>query len=139
MVDPLHCSQLSVHGVEVELLRVELAADPFHHFGVALVIRVADRFQKVTIAPDASHILRWTRSRPFDAAGVRNIRLWFQDFLKEDLMLPTVSEVILVNEPDLPSPLGNLADRKRLLTDLHQTITRLYVVLVWLEVASCRV
>src|SRR5208337_4885632 len=26
-----------------------------------------------------------------------------------------------------------------LLTDLHQTITRLYVVLVWLEVASCRV
>ena len=27
----------------------------------------------------------------------------------------------------------------RLLTDLHQTITRLDVVLVWLEVASCRV
>jgi hypothetical protein len=27
----------------------------------------------------------------------------------------------------------------RLLTDLHQTITRLGVVLVWLEVASCRV
>jgi hypothetical protein len=29
--------------------------------------------------------------------------------------------------------------RMRLLTDLHQTITRLGVVLVWLEVASCRV
>jgi len=29
--------------------------------------------------------------------------------------------------------------KERLLTDLHQTITRLDVVLVWFEVASCRV
>jgi hypothetical protein len=32
-----------------------------------------------------------------------------------------------------------ILENTRLLTDLHQTITRLDVVLVWLEVASCRV
>jgi len=39
----------------------------------------------------------------------------------------------------LPSGNRIASFSKRLLTDLHQTITRLDVVLVWLEVASCRV
>ena len=104
-----------VHLVHRELLRVELAADPFHHFIVILVVRVTDRFQELGIAPDASHVLRWTRSRPFDAAGIRDIRLWLQDLLKDDLVLPGVAEVILVDEPDLPSRLGDLADRDLLL------------------------
>jgi hypothetical protein len=46
MIHPLQFSQFAVHGVEVELLRVELATDPFQHILVALVIRVAYRLKE---------------------------------------------------------------------------------------------
>src|SRR5271166_4794430 len=47
--------QLPVHLVHRELLRGELPTDPFHHLGVALVFRVAERFKEVAIAPETSH------------------------------------------------------------------------------------
>src|SRR5271165_3599299 len=109
-----------VDFVHREFIRVEPATASYHHIIVILVVWVSDRFEELGIARDASHILRWACSCPFDAAGVRNIRLWFQDFLKEDLMLPGVPEVILVNEPDLPSRLGDLADRNLFLVHLFR-------------------
>src|SRR5271157_5045325 len=102
MIYPLQCSQLSVHGVEVELLWVELPADPPQHIVMALVLRVSNRFEEVGIDPRTAAVLRWTRSRPFDAAGILDLGLWLQRFLQGDLVLPGVAEVVLVGEPDLP-------------------------------------
>src|SRR5271157_1373129 len=109
-----------VHLVHGELLRVELASDPFHHFIVILMVWVTDGFEELGIAPDASHILRWTRSRPFEAAGVRNPRLRLQDFLKDDLVLPAVAKVILVDDPGCVLARVDLAEADAILVlDLH--------------------
>src|SRR5271157_4762468 len=115
MVHPLQCSQLTVHGLEVELFRVELAADPFLHLPVVRVLRVRYRFQEIGVARDPAYVLRWTRSCPFEAPGILDLGLWFQRLFQGDLMLPGVTEVVFVGEPDLPSHLGDLADQDVLL------------------------
>src|SRR5271165_1155991 len=117
-----------VDFVHREFIRVEPATAPYHYIIVILVVWVSDRFEELGIARDASHILRWACSCPFDAAGILDLRLWFQDFLKEDLMLPGVPEVILVNEPDLPSRLGDLADRNPLLVSFFHLPFPIFVI-----------
>ncbi len=84
------------------------------------MVRVTDGYEELGIAPDASHILRWTRSRPFEAAGVRNPRLRLQDFLKDDLVLPPVAKVILVDDPGCVLARVDIAEADAILVlDLH--------------------
>ena len=48
--------------------------------------------------------------------------------------------ILIEEETGIRPPYGYISlARGRLLTDLHQTITQLDVVLVWLGVAPCRV
>src|SRR5271157_5442825 len=115
MVHPLQCSQLTVHGLEVELFRVELAADPFLHLPVVRVLRVRYRFQEIGVARDPAYVLRWTRSCPFEAPGILDLGLWFQRLFQGDLMLPGVAEVVLVDDLGFLLALEDLAEADALL------------------------
>jgi hypothetical protein len=75
MIQPLQFSQLTIHGIEVEFLRVELAADPFQHILVALVLRIAYRLKELGVAPDPAAVLGRARPLTLDAAGILDLRL----------------------------------------------------------------
>src|SRR5271157_1438077 len=115
MVHPLHFSQLTVHGVEVELLRVELPTDPLLQVPVVRVLRVRYRLQEIGVAPSTAAVLGRASPGSFEAPGILNLGLWFQRLFQGDLMLPGIAKVVLVGKPDLPSHLGDLADQDVLL------------------------
>ena len=102
MIQPLQFSQFAVHGIEVEPLRVKLAADPFQHILVALVLRVAYRLKELGVAPDPAAVLGRARPLTLDAAGILDLRLWVQGLFEDDLVLPGIAEVIFVGESGLP-------------------------------------
>ena len=84
---------------------VELAADPLLHVPVVLVLRVADRCEEVGVAPRPAAVLGRAGPLPFDAPGVLGLGLPLDGPLEQDLVPPAVAEVVLVDEPGLPSPL----------------------------------
>src|SRR3954452_1790511 len=90
--------QLLVHRPEVERVRIEAPADPLQHGRVLLVLGIADRLQKLLIAPDPTDILRRTGPSAGQASRVQHTRLRREHLLHEDVVLPVVAEVVQVAE-----------------------------------------
>ena len=75
-------------------------AKPFQQFLIAAVFGVGDSFEQVVVAGDTTAILGRSGAgagQTSDGFG-RSAR---QDFFDEDFVLPTVTEVILVDQPVL--------------------------------------
>jgi hypothetical protein len=88
-----------VRAVEVEELRIPVSGDPFAPVVVIGMPGVGHRVEKVCIAGLAAHVLR--RARPCTAQAARRRRTGAgrQDLFDRDLVLPGVTEVVLVDEP----------------------------------------
>ena len=63
-----------------------------------IVLRVGDGFDELRIAGVSSDILRRTGALAADHAGIRHSRLRLADLLEYDVVLPTVAEIVLVDE-----------------------------------------
>jgi hypothetical protein len=87
--------------VQVKRLGVELAANPFQHIFVLRMTRVSNSFQEATVAPDAAHILGGTGTQALDAHRV--VLAWFryQHLFYEQIVKPTVTEIVLAAETEL--------------------------------------
>src|SRR5260370_31814252 len=84
----------------VERFGVEATADPPLHVLVFWMVRVADGFEEVGVAPDSAHVIGRTGAFPFQAEGIPLRRLGRQATLEQDLVFPAVPEVVLVPESE---------------------------------------
>src|SRR5271157_365097 len=115
--------QLSVHCLDRELLRVELAADPFLHVPVVRVLRVGYRFQEIGVAPDTAAVLGRASPGSFSAPGILDLGLWLNNSLKLDAVLPAISEVVLIDKPGVLAGLDDLAQQDTILVfHLHAEV-----------------
>src|SRR5208283_921576 len=119
----LEILQLSVHCLDRELLRVELAADPFLHVPVVRVLRVSYRFQEIGVAPDTAAVLGRASPGSFGAPGILDLGLWLNNSLKLDAVLPAISEVVLIDKPGVLAGLDDLAQQDAILVfHLHAEV-----------------
>src|SRR5215207_2311650 len=77
---------------------IEGAAYPFRDFGVALVLRVGDRFEEIGIPPGTADVFGWTASLGFGQARVCDARQRLGGAFDLDRMLPAVAEVVEILE-----------------------------------------
>src|SRR5262245_44727902 len=92
-------SQYPVDAIDVKSLRIEISSGPFERPLMLGMIFVADLFEKIRVASDASAILRWA-----GALAVDDLRMGLsmdrrQNLLDLDFVTPTIPEVVFVQEP----------------------------------------
>src|SRR5206468_12780499 len=83
------------HG---KAFRIELAADPAKHGSMLVVTWIGDGADELGIARDAADILWRGRALARYDAGVSSARLRVVDGFKNNVMLPTIAEIVLVDE-----------------------------------------
>jgi hypothetical protein len=88
-----------VRAVEVEELWIPVFADPFAPFVVIGMLGIGHRVEKVCVAGPAAHVLRRARPCTFQAARRRRTGAGRKDLFDHDLVLPGITEVVLVDEP----------------------------------------
>ncbi len=67
-----------------------------------LILRVGDRLQTIDVAGPPTAIFWWAGPCAFEADGISCLGVGRRKALEQDLVLPTVAEIVLVN------PLGSL-------------------------------
>ena len=87
---------VELHRLRVEPLRIEPAAKPAKGALVFLVCGVAHHGHEVLVPPDAPAVLGRTRPLAPEAARIPHALLARHGRLESDLVLPAVSEVVLV-------------------------------------------
>ena len=76
-----------------------------------LMLRVGDGINELSVAPDSTNVFWWAISFAFDAQWISTAVCDSEASLKLHLMLPAVSEVVLVEETKSLAILGDdLAD-----------------------------
>src|SRR5438034_10100264 len=100
---PVRCSygetgQCRVHVLDVELLRVEFATDPFQPLLILWVVWISQDMQELGIAPDATDVLGRTSSPTLEAYRVRRTELGLEHFLDAEDMFPSVATVVFIEE-----------------------------------------
>ena len=90
--------QTSVRGLQVEPARVPLATDPFFHLLVLLVFRVSQCHQQFIVAVDAAGVLWRARVSSGQTERMSEGGVGRQDPFDKNLVLPTIAEVVFVNE-----------------------------------------
>src|SRR3990172_8459053 len=99
----LDLTQRLINIVQIELFWIKFATNPFQIRIMFFVVGVIYGFEKSIISPYAANVFRRTSPFPFDTHGVLYACLWRQDFFHHNLMLPTIAEIILINELSLLS------------------------------------
>src|SRR5262245_2017276 len=76
-----------------------------------LVCGILDRLHEVRVAPDAATVLRWAGPRTFQAQWVLHFSISLHDSLEENLVIPRITKIVLVLEPEpLAGARQNVAD-----------------------------
>ena len=89
--------QPTVDPGRIEPLGVERGSPPFHHLPVVRMGRVPQSFQIVDVSGGTADIFRQAGPLPLQAHGVCHIHAG-HDSLEDDVMFPTVAEVVLIPE-----------------------------------------
>ena len=82
-----------------ETLRIEGTAHPGLRLLVLLGARVGDYPQELLVPGNAPHVFGRTRPLTRHAAGIAQPRRSRQDVLEHDIVLPAVTEIVLVRRP----------------------------------------
>lgn len=88
---------VELHRARIELLRIKPTAEPAKHALVLLMAGIVDQGQEIFIASDAATVFRRARSVAVEAPRILLALLPRRDRLQRDLVLPAVSEVVLVS------------------------------------------
>src|ERR1019366_7478492 len=90
--------QASVRGLKAKLRRIPRAPNPFLHFLVLLVLWISHRLHKVGVAGASAAILWRAGVGSAQADRMFEVRVGRQDLFDENLVLPTIAEVVFVNK-----------------------------------------
>jgi hypothetical protein len=78
----------------INIVGIEVAADPFLELSVAFVRGIADDIEEFGIAPRAADIFRRTASAGIDQSRIDGARLWIEEPLDLDRVLPAIAKVV---------------------------------------------
>ena len=70
------------------------------------VIRIADRFQEIGIAPDSTAVFWWASSFSLQAGWIIGIGINCRAPLEQDLMFPSITEIVIVFEAEPIAGIG---------------------------------
>jgi len=87
---------IEFHPTGIELLRIELVTHPLTHLLVLFVRRVIQDLEQRLVAPWPAAILRRACALAAYASRIFPAFLTIRNLLQEDLVAPTVSEIIFV-------------------------------------------
>lgn len=75
------------HGEDIllDVLRIEMASDPFAELDVAAVLGIVDRLKEFGVARGAADVFRGTASAGPDHARVEHVRDWLDEPLELDV------------------------------------------------------
>ena len=90
--------QHSIDARQIELVGIECAAQPRKHFGVFGIPGIANRLHKISVAPHPADIFRRTSALTVQTARIARALFGLQDFLDDDVMLPTIAEIVEIDE-----------------------------------------
>src|SRR4051812_32170944 len=82
----------------IEVLGVEVFAQPLTSLGVLWMSRIGEDFEQLTVAPGTTAILGWTPALPGGADGTGQSLNGRQALLDHERMFPVVAEVVGVGE-----------------------------------------
>ena len=88
-------------------------ANPFQHVFVVLVLFIAQSFEQLGIAPDATTIFRRAGSSPFEAKRVFRLGIKRRAAFEQHLVLPAIAEVVHVAEGKAFSVFGQKVAEQR--------------------------
>jgi hypothetical protein len=103
-----------VDVVGIEGRRVELPADPLEHVVMLRVPGIVDHVQAMVVAREAADVLRRTRTATSQDHRIPSGWNARDDLLKEDPMLPSIAEVVVVDAP-VAGPMKQVSYSSRLL------------------------
>src|SRR5438445_6898120 len=87
-----------VDPLRIEAFGIERATDPLHHVLVLGMRGIADRSEEIGISRNAAAVVGRAGALAADAARHRNARGGREDFFEHDLVLPSVAEIVLVDD-----------------------------------------
>lgn len=87
----------AVRRANVEGFGVKSIASPLGHLFVIRVRRIAERLQKIRVPPDTANILRWSGPPAGGYNRISHFGLVRKHLLKQHLVFPAVTEIILVD------------------------------------------
>src|ERR1019366_6964629 len=90
--------QTSLSILKAEPCRVPRAADPFLHFLVLLVLWISHRVHKFSVAGASSAVLWRAGVGSAQTDRMFEVGVGRQDLFNENLVLPTIAEVVFVNK-----------------------------------------
>ena len=67
---------------------------------MALVVRVLDGLDEIGVAPNAAAVFGWAGTFSINAKGILLPRLLLRAALEQNLVIPGIAEVVLVDEPE---------------------------------------
>src|SRR5215475_14588733 len=90
--------ELPVDLVQIKGLRIKLAPDPVQHLLMLGVLRIVDRVQKARVPPDTTAILGRTGAFACEAYRVALPCFVGEHLFNEQLVVPAIAKVILIEE-----------------------------------------
>src|ERR1035441_1494013 len=90
--------QASVRMLKAEPCRVPRAANPFLHFLVLLVLWISHRVHKFGVTGASAAVLWRASVGSAQTDRMFEVRVGRQDLFDENLVLPTIAQVVFVNE-----------------------------------------
>src|SRR5262249_22448591 len=90
--------ELPVDLVQIKGLRIKLAPDPFQHLLMLGVLRILYSVQKARVPPDTTAILRRTGTFACEAYRVALPCFVGEHLFNEQLVVPAIAKVILLEE-----------------------------------------
>lgn len=107
-----------------ERLWVEGLADPVKHIAMICMSGISECIEKIHIAVNPTDILRRARASASLNTGVNPARFGRQDCLDQNVVLPAITEVILVRHA-VPGPPEHLIERRSVLAHAPNTEFRI--------------
>ena len=92
------CFQGAVHSIHAEFSRIKILFQPLDQMLVIRVLGIGNHSQQVIISINAATILWRTGILARSADGISHGWIRRQNLLNEDVVQPTVTEIIFVEE-----------------------------------------
>jgi hypothetical protein len=95
---PLLCQHCDVRSefLAINMVRIEVAANPFLEFSVSLMSGIADRVEEFGIAPGTANVFWRATCADINQSRIDDAWLRIEETLDLDRVLPAITEVVNV-------------------------------------------
>jgi hypothetical protein len=110
-----------VQGLSVERRGIEPATVPLHHLLMFGMSRISHHPEEMGVTAHSTDVIWRARSGSAENPGIASARPVSDGFLQQEFVLPTVTEIILIDHPVLGLPQEIVQPRPAFLVPLHRS------------------